>query len=424
MSVAAVDKHSEPPPVGLPPGLTKYWYQRRRLFHKFDEGIQLDEESWFSVSPEQVADHVSSQVGRLLQRIQQQQQQQRLQHHASHPPASFVMLDAFCGCGGNAISFAKCLGGGGCGGGGGGGPPLLGLVVAVDMDRKKLRKAAHNASIYRIPKDRIVFVEANVLFLLEHVYRNGEFVLDRPLDDPMAAAALMKAFPPPVPTELVDGYCVGGIDLLPRNISLVHLDPPWGGVEYHVLGKNGYDLKRNMKIQRPAATAASSSSSPLGAGGEAGSVAAAAEPNGELHNDFFDSFCSASDSYHHHHHHHHHGASSVSKKQQRKARFNAELSDEDCVNGEGLLRLAASACETRIVTFDVPRNTNRTSLGLSAYGAGYRGNCRLEEQFLNGRLKTVTAYFGSDWSDLVVSSSSRPTEVSGNNHQEARNGSH
>jgi trimethylguanosine synthase len=361
----------------------------------------LDEESWFSVSPEQVADHVSRQVGGLLLRVREAQSrhQQGAALHAASPSPPFVLLDAFCGCGGNAISFAKILGGAEAHSAGSlQAPPLLGLVVAVDMDRSKLRRAAHNAGIYSIPKDRIVFVEANVLFLLEHVYRDGEFVLDRPLQDPDAAVKLMTAMPPPVPTELVDGYWVGGIDLLPRAVSLVHLDPPWGGVEYHVLGRNGYDLRRNMKIQRPGNAAGRSAAADEGAG--------AGEPNGELHNDFFDTFCSASDSYHQSHH----GASSKrggggggSNKQQRKARFNAELSDEDCVNGEDLLRLAAAACQTRIVTFDVPRNINRTSLGQAALGAGYRGNCRLEEQSLNGRLKTVTAYFGSDWSDVAAS---------------------
>ena len=38
----------------------KYWAQRRRLFKKFDEGIQLDPEGWYSVTPEAVADHVAS----------------------------------------------------------------------------------------------------------------------------------------------------------------------------------------------------------------------------------------------------------------------------------------------------------------------------------------------------------------------------
>lgn len=383
MQVSVMDKHSQPVPAHLPPHLSKYWYQRRRLFHKFDSGIQLDEESWFSVSPEQVADHVSAQVGRLLEQASYQSSTTTAPPFAppslGGPPLQIqqhVVLDAFCGCGGNAISFAKCL-------------PDNTLVVAVDLDRTKLRMAAHNARIYGIPPSKITFVECNVLFLLEHVYRDGEFVLDRPCATPEAAQALMQAMPPPVTTELVQGYAVGGIDLLPRTVSCAHLDPPWGGVEYQVFGKNGYDLQRNMKIQRPSCPTFTTPAAPPGLTGNGGGTAAAAD--GALQNDFFDSFGPSAPS-----------SGGARSRTERRAQFNADLDAESCVNGTELLALAASATLTRLVTYDVPRNVNRGSLGLAALAAGYRGNCQLEEQYLNGRLKTVTAYFGSDWRPLLT----------------------
>jgi hypothetical protein len=62
--------------------ISKYWYQRYRLFAKYDEGIKMDEEGWFSVTPETIAEH-----------------------HASRCPAG-VVVDAFVGVGGNAIQFA------------------------------------------------------------------------------------------------------------------------------------------------------------------------------------------------------------------------------------------------------------------------------------------------------------------------------
>ena len=37
--------------------LQKYWHQRYRLFSHFDAGIHLDEESWYSVTPEPIALH-------------------------------------------------------------------------------------------------------------------------------------------------------------------------------------------------------------------------------------------------------------------------------------------------------------------------------------------------------------------------------
>jgi hypothetical protein len=42
------------------PELNKYWYQRRRLFRRFDEGIQLDDQGWYSVTPEIIATTVGT----------------------------------------------------------------------------------------------------------------------------------------------------------------------------------------------------------------------------------------------------------------------------------------------------------------------------------------------------------------------------
>jgi trimethylguanosine synthase len=320
------------------PKLDKYWNQRRRLFSRFDKGIQLDEEGWYSVTPEQIADHVASRLVDLCQ------------------GSNIVVLDAFCGCGGNAIAFAK--------------QPNV-SVIAVDTDRSKLRRAAHNAQIYDIPANKLVFIECNVLFVLEHCFKNGVFVLDQPIATPEAAEALMASMPPPVPTENCRGYNIGGIDLLTRKIDAVFLDPPWGGVDYEVFGKTGYDLARNMRIQRPAPPPVAP-------------TAHNANCSDGLDGSFFDSF-----------------QSTPRNKQERKAQFNSTVDESNCVNGSELLAIAAAATATHWVLYDVPRNTNRVSLGQSALAAGYRGNCKLEEHYLNGRLKTVTAYFGSDWSPMV-----------------------
>ncbi len=63
--------------------LQKYWRQRYRLFSRFDDGVRLDRESWFSVTPEKIARH---QAERLCN--------------------AEVIVDAFCGAGGNTIQFA------------------------------------------------------------------------------------------------------------------------------------------------------------------------------------------------------------------------------------------------------------------------------------------------------------------------------
>jgi trimethylguanosine synthase len=319
----------------------KYWNQRRRLFSRFDRGILLDEEGWFSVTPEQIADHVATRTVDLYRSTLS---------NSTGMENDLIVLDAFCGCGGNSIAFARNA--------------AVKLVVCVDIDRSKLLRAANNAFVYEIPVHKIVFIECNVLFLLEHCYKNGVFILDQPIDTPEKAEAMMAAMPPPVPSETTShGYHVGGIDMLPPRIGAVFMDPPWGGVDYSVFGKNGYNLERNMRIPRPANQIRPP---PHAAEGVA--------------DGFFDSFCV-----------------SPRSKEERMAAFNSGRDENNCVNGADLLRLAASAAANALVIYDVPRNTNRISVGQSALKAGYRGNCKLDEHYLNYRLKTVTVYFGRDW---------------------------
>lgn len=44
-------------PVDLPTHLAKYWMQRYSLFSRYDDGIAMDDEAWFSVTPEIIAWH-------------------------------------------------------------------------------------------------------------------------------------------------------------------------------------------------------------------------------------------------------------------------------------------------------------------------------------------------------------------------------
>ncbi|CAG0892232.1 unnamed protein product [Darwinula stevensoni] len=99
------------------PELQKYWAQRYRLFSLFDEGIKMDHESWFSVTPEKIAEHIAERC------------------------RCDVIIDAFCGVGGNAIQFAfTCE-----------------HVIAIDINPEKVALARHNASLYGVA-DRIDFV--------------------------------------------------------------------------------------------------------------------------------------------------------------------------------------------------------------------------------------------------------------------------
>ncbi|GFS17258.1 trimethylguanosine synthase-like [Elysia marginata] len=104
--------------------LMKYWYQRYRLFRRFDEGIILDRESWFSVTPEAIAAHIAERC------------------------RCDTIVDAFCGAGGNTIQFAF----------------TCNRVIAIDIDKNKLDMARNNAKIYGVA-DRIEFILGDFLKL-------------------------------------------------------------------------------------------------------------------------------------------------------------------------------------------------------------------------------------------------------------------
>ena len=41
------------------PHISKYWAQRYRLFSRYDDGVKLDPESWYSITPEKIAQHIA-----------------------------------------------------------------------------------------------------------------------------------------------------------------------------------------------------------------------------------------------------------------------------------------------------------------------------------------------------------------------------
>lgn len=96
----------------LPEHMHKYWRAREALFSRFHEGVMLDEESWYSVTPEAVAYRLAIEC------------------------QTNVILDAFCGAGGNAIQFAMTCEHGTC--------VLFTPVVAIEIDPIKVEMARHN----------------------------------------------------------------------------------------------------------------------------------------------------------------------------------------------------------------------------------------------------------------------------------------
>ena len=125
-----------------------YYVQRFYFFSLYDKGIQMDKESWYSVTPEEISDYIASII-----------------------PNSYnsTILDAFCGCGGNSISFSK----------------KFKRVFANDLYQEKISMTKNNARVYNCPDNIIYFINDFLTLNLE-----GE------------------------------------------NIDYVFLSPPWGGPEY------------------------------------------------------------------------------------------------------------------------------------------------------------------------------------------------
>lgn len=99
--------------------LTKFYYQRYVLFSKYDQGIQLDEDSWFSVTPENIAKHIAERIFKSLGKKEQ-----------------YTIVDGMCGCGGNLIQFARTS------------PKVR--VIGVEILKERIDMARHNAKIYGV----------------------------------------------------------------------------------------------------------------------------------------------------------------------------------------------------------------------------------------------------------------------------------
>lgn len=96
----------------------KFWNQRYYYFSRFNEGIQMDYESWYSVTPEELAIYIAKLCG---------------------PNA--VVVDAFCGPGGNVIQYSK----------------YCKTVYAIDIDPVKIQICKNNAKVYKCA-DNIKFI--------------------------------------------------------------------------------------------------------------------------------------------------------------------------------------------------------------------------------------------------------------------------
>ena len=154
-----------PPSHSRPRALAvrKYWHHRHALWSSYSAGIVMDDVGWFSATPEALA-----------------------RHHASRcAPSPGLIVDAFAGCGGNAVRFAERAGV---------------AVIAVELDGGRAGATQTNACV--------------------------------------VASAADPAFPSSRAPTRLDCIAADFLAAAPRlSADAVFLSPPWGGPSYKAGGK-------------------------------------------------------------------------------------------------------------------------------------------------------------------------------------------
>ncbi|KAJ3907964.1 Tgs1 protein [Lentinula edodes] len=127
----------------VPDNLKKYYAQRERFFSLYSTppGCLLDEEGWYSVTPERIANQIAERC------------------------RCDTILDAFCGVGGNAIAFAK----------------TCQRVIALDISPTRLALARHNAQIYGVAQ-HIEFILADYISFAEMYLSSPKAAASRKID--------------------------------------------------------------------------------------------------------------------------------------------------------------------------------------------------------------------------------------------------
>lgn len=99
----------------LPDNVKRYWKKRYLLFSRFDDGVYMLLELWYSVTPEAVAQFTAKLISELV-------------------GGSGTVVDVCCGGGGNTIQFAR----------------YFDRVVAIDINPVNITCTAHNCQVYQV----------------------------------------------------------------------------------------------------------------------------------------------------------------------------------------------------------------------------------------------------------------------------------
>ncbi|KAI5961529.1 tgs1 [Candida theae] len=170
----------------LPPSSQKFWNRRYELFSRYDEGIYLSAELWYSVTPELIAKYIAQLFVKIL------------------PPEAEYGLDVCCGGGGNMIQFAQ----------------FFDSVGGIEINGTNLYCAQHNTEVYGV-KDKTWTLQADWREITR-VKDNKEVNYDW------------------IPQSVRDARR----DVPPNRIfDFVFSSPPWGGTSYDRSEFNLYTME-------------------------------------------------------------------------------------------------------------------------------------------------------------------------------------
>lgn len=313
-----------------------------------EEDDDCSPEMWYSVTPESIANHVAQ---RMINIILDQKKSKGRIISEQRKQRDIILLDLFCGCGGNSIAFARYNNNyvvnlrtndeadyhtenndAAC-------PAPRVRVVAVDNNLSRLKNAAHNASIYDVECGDIVFVHADAIDVLCHYSRGNLKSRDNDVYGCNSSNSNDK-------TEYGNwkGFNIGGTELLPNTLDGIFLSPPWGGMDYENIE---FDVVASITVE-----------------------------------------------------------SIISEEQ--GASNNKKLATTVTTNGGELLSLATEAVFDNslglcgVVAYFLPRNIDGIALGLTAVASCVVGSFEMEQNVVSGKCKTVTAYFGRGVEETLI----------------------
>ena len=245
-------------PVAVP---SKYFSKRFVLWTRFPThlddspwGPVMDAVGWYSVTPECVAIHAARRLAGRATATRGSRVCDGGEVPDAAPVSGHVILDLFCGCGGDAIAAARSDG--------------IHHVIAVERDPIRLAAAAHNAVVYGVVS-RLTFLLGDAVLLLCKALAAAKasrelsglpnpclfvFIPNPPSEspDPMVAASGDWVERPRI-CAIEDIACAfASLHVPPKPIgggrwlaiSAVYLAPPWGGVDYRRLGDSRGDAAR------------------------------------------------------------------------------------------------------------------------------------------------------------------------------------